>query len=87
MGMAAWLNTSSNEVIEAVDAGPLSHEWFRDHRWLLRRSRVEELAEAAGTESVFLCGLVQNDDELWDLFDVKICLILDETTIRERIEK
>jgi broad-specificity NMP kinase len=85
MGMAAWVNMITNDVIEAVDPGPLSREWFRDHRWLLRRSRVEELAEEAGTQTVFLCGLVQNDEDLWDLFDAKICLILDETTIRERI--
>ena len=85
MGIAAWVNTITNEVIEAVDAGPLSQEWFRDHRWLLRRSRVEELAKDAGTQTVFLCGLAQNDEEFWDLFDAKICLILDETTIRGRI--
>ena len=29
--------------------------------------------------------MVQNDEELWDLFDVKICLILDEPTIRGRL--
>jgi hypothetical protein len=85
--MAAWVNRITNEVIEAADTGPLSQEWFRDHRCLLRRSRVEELAEDAGTETVFLCGLVQNDEDLWDLFDAKICLILDEITIRERIER
>ena len=83
--MAAWVNTSTDEVIDALDAGPLSQAWFEDHRWLLRRSRVQELAEDAGTQTTFLCGLVQNDEELWDLFDVKICLILDEPTIRERL--
>ena len=85
LGMAAWVNTSTDEVIDALDAGPLSQAWFEDHRWLLRRSRVQELAEDAGTQTTFLCGLVQNDEELWDLFDVKICLILDEPTIRERL--
>ena len=83
--MAAWVNTSTDEVIDALDAGPLSQAWFEDHRWLLRRSRVQELAEDAGTQTTFLCGLVQNDEELWDLFDVKICLILDDPTIRERL--
>jgi dephospho-CoA kinase len=85
LGLAAWVNTSTDEVTEAVDAGPLSEEWFRHHRWLLRRSRVEALAEDARTQAAFLCGLVQNDEELWDLFDVKICLVLDEPTIRERL--
>jgi hypothetical protein len=52
---------------------------------MLMRSRVEELAGAARTQTAFLCGLVQNDGEMWDLFDVEICLILDDTTIRERL--
>ena len=49
------------------------------------RSRVEELAGAARTQNAFLCGLVENDEELWDLFDVKMCLTLDDTTIRGRL--
>jgi hypothetical protein len=49
------------------------------------RSRVEELAGTARAQTTFLCGLVQNDEELWDLFDVKICLILDNATIQERL--
>ena len=84
-GMAAWVNRKTGEVIHAADSGPLSQDWFRDHRWILNRPLVEELAGAAGTQTIFLGGLVQNDEELWDLFDVKICLILDDTTIRERL--
>jgi hypothetical protein len=84
LGMAVWVSTNTGQVIHA-DTGRLSQDWFRDHRWILMRSRVEELADAARTQTVFLCGLVQNDEELWDLFDVKICLILDDATIRERL--
>ena len=84
--MAAWVNRHTDQVIDAVDTGPLSQHWFRDHRWTLLRSRVEELAGATRAQTVFSWnGLVQNDEELWDLFDVKICLILDDTTIRERL--
>lgn len=85
LGMAVWVNRTTDQVIHALDTGRLSLDWFRDHRWILMRSRVEELAGAARTQTAFLCGLVQNDEELWDLFDVKICLILDDTTIRERL--
>jgi broad-specificity NMP kinase len=87
LGMAVWVNTNTDEVIHAVDTGRLSQDWFRDHRWVLARSRVEELAGAARTQTAFLCGLVQNDEELWDLFDVRICLVLDDTTIRERLSQ
>jgi shikimate kinase len=85
LGMAVWVTRNTDQVIHAVDTGRLSQEWFRDHRWILMRGRVEELTGAARTQTAFLCGCVQNDEELWDLFDLKICLILDDTTIRERL--
>ncbi|MGD0312652.1 MAG: hypothetical protein ABSC90_09330 [Acidimicrobiales bacterium] len=84
-GMAVWMHRQTGQVIHAVDTGPLSQDWFRDYRWILSRSRVEELAAIAAAQTVFLCGLAQNDEDLWDLFDVKICLILADTTIRERL--
>ncbi|MGO9855904.1 MAG: AAA family ATPase [Acidimicrobiales bacterium] len=87
LGMAVWVNIETDEVVRAVDTGRLSQGWFEDHRWLLMRSRVEELAGAAGSQTVFLCGLVQNDEELWDLFDAKICLVLDDATIRQRLAR
>jgi hypothetical protein len=87
LGIAVWVNRNTDQAIHAVDRGRLSQDWSRDHRWILMRSRVEELAGAARTRTAFLCGLVQNDEELWDLFDVKICLILDDMRIRERSRK
>ncbi len=54
---------------------------------MLMRSSVEELAGTARTQTVILCGMAQNDEELWDLFDAKICLISDEMTIRERLAR
>lgn len=84
LGTAVWVNRNTDQVIHAVETGRLSQDWFRDHRWILVRSRDEELA-AARTQTTFLCGLVENDEELWYIFDMKICLMLDETAIRERL--
>ncbi len=87
LGMAAWVHVVTGEVTHAVDTVRLSQDWFEDHRWLLMRTQVEELASAARSQAIFLCGLVQNDEELWDLFDAKICLVLDDATIRERLAR
>ena len=81
------MNRNTHQVIHAVDTGRLSQDWFKDHRWILIQSHVDELAGIAKTQTVFLCGMVQNDEELWDLFDVKVCLILDDTTIREHAQR
>jgi hypothetical protein len=39
----------------------------------------------ARDKPVFLCGSVENEDEVWELFDFVICLVLDESTLRERL--
>ncbi len=85
MGAAAWVHRTTGEVTSAADTGPLNQEWFRDHQWLLLRSRVEALIESAEGRPAFLCGMAQNDEELWDLFDVAVCLTLDDATIRKRV--
>jgi broad-specificity NMP kinase len=85
MGAAAWVHRTTGEVTNAADTGPLSQEWFRDHQWVLLRSRAETLIESAERRPAFLCGMAQNDEELWDLFDVAVCLTLDDATIRKRL--
>ena len=49
------------------------------------RTRVEQLARMARDQVVFLCGSVENEDEVWELIDIVICLVLDESTLRERL--
>ena len=53
---------------------------------MIDRSKVEELALRARDEVVFLCGSVENESEVWDLFEAVICLVLDERTLRRRID-
>lgn len=85
LGTTAWVNRTTGEVINAADTGPLNGDWFRDHQWLLLRSRVERLVKSSEGRPSFLCGMAQNDAELWDLFDVKVCLTLDDATILKRL--
>jgi hypothetical protein len=35
---------------------------------------------------VFLVGTVDNELEVWDLFDVVVCLVIDDETLRHRLE-
>jgi hypothetical protein len=32
-----------------------------------------------------LCGSVENEVEVWDLFDLVICLVIDDQTLRRRL--
>ncbi len=52
---------------------------------MINRVRVEELAFTARDRFVFLCGSVENEGEVWDLFESVVCLVLDEAALRERL--
>lgn len=84
-GIASWrLRTTGEEVYDPGD-GNHPETWLRDHGWIINRSRVEQLALMARDQVVFLCGSVENEAEVWDLFDVVVCLVLDESTLRARL--
>ena len=83
--IASWrLRTTGEEVYDPGD-GNHPDTWLRDHAWTIRRARVEQLALMARERMVFLCGSVENEDEVWDLFDRVICLVIDDRTLRQRL--
>jgi len=84
-GIAVWRRRTTGA--EVYDPGDGNHPdtWLQDHCWTINRPRVEQLARMARDEVVFLCGSVENEDEVWELFDIVICLVLDESTLRERL--
>ena len=40
----------------------------------------------ASGSTAFLCGSVENEVDVWDLFDLVVCLVADNDTIRERLQ-
>ena len=84
-GIAGWRLRTTGEEVYDPGAGNHPATWLQDHCWTINRARVEQLALMARDQMVFLCGSVENEDEVWELFDIVICLVLDESTLRERL--
>jgi AAA domain len=84
-GITAWRDRITGKKVEDPGDGNHPDDWLARHAWMIDRSRVEELALRARDELVFLCGSVENEDEVWDLFEAVICLVLDEQTLKGRI--
>jgi 2-phosphoglycerate kinase len=84
-GIAVWRDRKNAEQVYDPGDGNHPETWLRDHCWTINRARVERLALLARNDVVFLCGAVANEDEVWDLFDVVVCLVIDESTLRERL--
>ncbi len=87
-GLAKWHNNDTGYVHpkSSVKAHQRTPEFLASHSWKVPRNEVEELAKHAVDKNVYLCGVVANENELWDLFGKVIALTVDEDTLRHRIK-
>lgn len=62
-------------------------EWLRAHRWVWRRSRLEQSISAAGdgARCMFFCGIARNQTEMLDLFQEVFLLVIDNATQDARL--
>ncbi|REF35657.1 AAA family ATPase [Thermasporomyces composti] len=84
-GYNRWVDRSSGEVV-ADPPYPVPAGWLDRYAWRITRAKVETLAERARGWTTFLCGYVENEDEVRDLFDLIVCLVADAETIRHRLQ-
>jgi hypothetical protein len=84
-GITVWRRRATGEQVSYPADGHHPETWLDDHGWMINRPRVEQLAELAQEQTVFLCGSVENEDEVRHLFGTVVCLVLDESTLRARI--
>src|SRR6202021_2141217 len=85
-GIAAFFNRyTGDKITRPHDPEQRNAEWRAKAIWKISRKEGEGLAERAKNKDVFLCGVVENDDEVWDLFSKVIALVVDEDTLYKRI--
>ncbi|MEY9903973.1 dephospho-CoA kinase [Catenulispora sp. MAP12-49] len=83
-GYSHWADrTSGRSVTDPPD--PVPAGWLDRFGWRISRERVEELAARMRDDTAFLCGSAENEDEVRDLFDLVVCLVIDERTLRHRL--
>ncbi|QKV72528.1 hypothetical protein [Amycolatopsis sp. Hca4] len=68
-----------------VPPDPVPAGWLDRYGWRINRAKVEALAARAAGEIVFFCGCPENHEDVRDLFDLVICLVIDEDTLRHRL--
>lgn len=90
-GYGRWLNRCSRQV----DQFPSEqqhldiHDWFNEHDWVLDVEKIARLKDRSDADNkpVFLCGVAAGDADAWAYFDVVCALVVDEATIRKRIDR
>lgn len=83
-GYSFWVDRLDGEVVTEPPY-PVPRGWLDRYSWRINRARVEELALQSQGGVSFLCGSVENEREVWDLFDRVICLIIDDETLTRRL--
>jgi hypothetical protein len=59
--------------------------WLDRFGWQIDRALVEALAARTRDRTAFLCGYVENEADVRDLFDLVICIAVDNETLRHRL--
>lgn len=83
-GFSRWIDRAKGEVVMDPPY-PVPEGWLDRYGWAIVRERVETLVEESRFRIAFLCGSAENEAEVRDLFDVIVCLVINEDTLRHRL--
>jgi hypothetical protein len=84
-GYNHWVDRVSGQVV--VDPPyPVPAGWLERFAWRISRAEVVALATRMHGKTAFLCGSVENEVDVRDLFDLVICLVADNDTLRNRLQ-
>ena len=83
--IAQWQNRLTGAITPLVAEEHRTPEFLAQNDWRADPERVRHLADHGAQRTVFLCGSVGNEDEVWPLFDRVFVLSIDEPTMRHRL--
>lgn len=83
-GYSHWVDRTTGQVV-ADPPDPVPAGWLARFAWRISRTEVEALAARMPDRTAFLCGLAENEAEVRDLFDLVVCVVVDNRTLRDRL--
>jgi hypothetical protein len=83
-GYNHWVDRTSGQVV-ADPPYPVPAGWLERFAWRISRAEVEALAARMHDKTAFLCGAAENEADVRDLFDLVVCLVIDNETLRDRL--
>ena len=84
-GYCHWFDRTTEEPVENPP-DPVPAGWLDSFGWHIDRAKVEALAVESRDTTAFICGNVENEADVLDFFDLVVCLLVDDDTLRRRIE-
>ena len=83
-GYSRWVDRVTGDVV-LKRPYPVPPDWFDRFSWEISVERVRALAAETRSGTVFLCGSVGNEADVWRYFDRVVCLVVDDETLRHRL--
>jgi hypothetical protein len=84
-GFSHWVDRTNGQIISDPPY-PTPGGWLNRFAWRISRAEVETLSTRMHDKTAFLCGSAENEGAVWDLFDHMVCLVVDNQTLRDRLE-
>jgi broad-specificity NMP kinase len=84
---AFYHNETGKNLGNDVPPSVRTEQWRKEHSWKVPYEAVVKLRDAADAKgtTVFLCGVVSNDAEFWDIFSQVIALTINKETLIQRL--
>jgi len=83
--VAQWTHKVTGIVTPLVVEAHRTPEFLSENEWRTEPERVRRLAEESTGRTVFLCGHVGNEDDVWSYFDEVVFLSIDQATLKRRL--
>jgi broad-specificity NMP kinase len=83
--IAQWVNKVTGEITPLIADAHRTPAFLAQNDWTADPERVRKLAKERETRTVFLCGFIGNEDEVWSFFERVFLLSIDEATMRHRL--
>lgn len=83
-GYNHWVDRTNGQVV-VNPPYPVPAGWLDRFAWRISRAEVAALAARMHDNTAFLCGSAENEVDVWDLFDLVVCVVVDNETLRDRL--
>ena len=85
--LSFWVNKMDGKRVPVSDHTLITDpKFFEGHDWYIDVEAIERLAQRSKDTTVFVCGSVANEKQVWHCFEKVYCLFVDESSLINRIQ-
>jgi gluconate kinase len=83
--IAQWTHRVTGVVTPLFLDAHRTPDFLSENEWRAEPQRVRRLADESAGQTVFLCGHVGNEADVWSYFDEVLFLSIDQATMERRL--